>query len=164
MRKRPPEKSSSYWRQLLVHPPFLSPLPVGQMSPRYSTKLIRCNFSDRKLYKDVSRAGRSDRSSRLGPLKLKLNFIFPFPQTKEAGREEANLHPEGERGTSQVSSPPLGSPPLLGTVEHTPPSAMGGRQRAGWQLWKNDKEQPAAWNRYIFCFSNATFIQTIRST
>lgn len=130
--KRPLEESSSYWRQLLVHPPFLSPLPAeGQISPHSSTKLIRCNFSDRKLSKDVSRAGSSGRSSRLGPLKLKLNFIFPFPQPKEVGREEANPHPEGERGTLQVPSPPSGSPPSLGEAEHTSPCSPG-REAQGW--------------------------------
>lgn len=71
-------------------PSFLSPPPAeGQTSPRSAIKLIRCNFSDRKLYKDVSGAGRNGYSSRLGPLKLKLNFIFPFPPSKEVGRKPA---------------------------------------------------------------------------
>lgn len=102
-------------------------------------------FVRQKLYEDVSRAGISGCSSRLGPLKLRQLHFSLFSKKKKKGEEEEdNLQPEGDPGTLQVSSPHLGSPPLLGTVKHTLPAAMGGRQRAGWQLWKSDKEQSAA--------------------
>lgn len=100
--KNPAATEDSCWFTL----PSSSPLPAeGQTSPRSSIKLIRCNFSDRKLYKDVSRAGRNSQSSRQGPLKLKLNFVFPFLDQRRWGGRKPTCSPKASEGFSRSLLP-----------------------------------------------------------
>lgn len=138
-----------------------SPLPAeGQTSPRSSIKLIRCNFFRQKTLWRCLQRWMKQSEFQIRTTQTETQLCFSLSSIKGDG--EGGSQPAPERQVRDLAGLLLSlrEPSAPGMVEYTLPH---GREAKGWMA-ALEKEQPAAWNRYIFCFSNATFRQMIRST